>query len=662
MFSRRQFLLGSVAVLASLGEFQADVLAKVGNKRQLVAKGPHILAKNYWSPAISADFVGSLEGGICCIVDQFGRLAIVDLSSPSADKGTACVLSELSGLGAKVLNFCTYGKRAVALVAKSGKDESEKKLALVVINLTPLNAPSVVAREDLSGIAEATHMSAFQDLIALCGTSGAGKDLLTVFTIGKGKSPSISQAGRLELESPFDAIDLQDRLLVGLHGGEKSRLSLIKLNNAQTPQVQAVLDLDGSYTQLGRYRDLVLVAGQSDDQSAELKLVALRPKPNVVAQSALASARQVTQVLGQKDSFLVLGENSEGPELVTITVDKNALREQTPFLLCSSAEDKGGARTLAANARVAFVGNGWSGVQTVNFTRSGLSLGPGYTIPRLPASGLASWANLVVLASADLKLYDISQPAKPGLRKVTSPESAIRAITGAGSFVLCLGKDEVQLRKFEALETVITTHAVKGRQLCFDQVQKIAYIVRDENKKTVAQQLKTYSNALIAGLSLELGPSYSRVFADGGELLVGGLNDLSLYTVSEGAKLVGSRHFENFAVRDFSTYGDYIYATAIDQQSRGFFLVLSKDEGELKSLGSIDLPHDGAALAVANDIVVATGRTPDGKDLLSIIKIASPSSPKIETSLPALESASFVSLKKDLAIVAGRGLEIVSLV
>jgi hypothetical protein len=662
MFSRRQFLLGSVAGLAYLGEFQGDVLAKVGNKRQVVAKGPHILAKNYWSPAISADFVGSLEDGICCIVDQFGRLAIVDLNNPSADKGTAYVLSELSGLGSKVLLFCTYGKRAVALVTKPGKDESEKKLALVLINLAPITAPSVVAREDLNGIAEATHMSISQDLISLCGTSSSGKDLLIVFTIGKGKNPAITQSGSVELESPFDAIDLQDRSVVGLHGGEKSQLSLIKLNNAQTPQVQAALDLEGNYTQLGRYRDLVLVAGQTADKSAELKLVSLRPKPNVVARSALTGARQVTQVLGQKDSFLVLGENSEGPELVTITVDKKALSEQNPLVLCSSAEDKGGARTLAANARVAFVGNGWSGVQIVKLTRSGLSLGAGYTIPRLPASGLASWGDLVVLASADLKLYDISQPTKPGLLKVTSPESAIKAITGAGSFVLCLSKDEVQLRKFEALETVITSHSVSGRQLCFDSVQKIAYIVRDENKKTIAQQLKTYSNALVDGLSLDVGPSYSRVFADGGELLVGGLNDISLYSVSEGAQLVGSRHFENLAVRDFSTCGDYIYVTAIDQQSRGFFLVLSKDKGELKSLGNIDLPHDGAALAVANDIVVATGRTPDGKDLLSIIKITSPSSPKIETSLPALESAAFVSLKKDLAIVAGRGLEIVSLV
>jgi hypothetical protein len=181
MFSRRQFLLGSVAGLAYLGEFQGDVLAKVGNKRQVVAKGPHILAKNYWSPAISADFVGSLEDGICCIVDQFGRLAIVDLNNPSADKGTAYVLSELSGLGSKVLLFCTYGKRAVALVTKPGKDESEKKLALVLINLAPITAPSVVAREDLNGIAEATHMSISQDLISLCGTSSSGKDLLIVF-------------------------------------------------------------------------------------------------------------------------------------------------------------------------------------------------------------------------------------------------------------------------------------------------------------------------------------------------------------------------------------------------------------------------------------------------------------------------------------------------
>jgi hypothetical protein len=106
---------------------------------------------------------------------------------------------------------------------------------------------------------------------------------------------------------------------------------------------------------------------------------------------------------------------------------------------------------------------------------------------------------------------------------------------------------------------------------------------------------------------------------------------------------------------------DFIVISAVDQSSKGFCLILSKDEKDLHVLGSADLPHDGAALAAYNRTAVAIGRAPDGKDLATFIDFKTPAAPKVISSLQTVEAASAVSMKEQVVIVAGRGMDLLSI-
>jgi hypothetical protein len=659
MFSRRHFLFGSVASLAYFGGI--PVFGKAAKKSSAILKGPHVLARQSWPPAISCDFVGTCEGGYCVIADQFGRMAIVDLLKAGQDGSAAHVLAELSGLGKRILDMSVTGRRALVLVSKAGTDAGDQQFALVAVSLSPITAPSVVATLLLTNFSEVTSLSSSLDLACVCGLSTGGENLIATYQVGRGKSLSVSQAGVLTLDSTFDDIDLQDRTLLGVHAGESPKLTVISLANPSVPQVRSSLTLSARYTAIGRFKDAALLAGVSEANSAvHIGLATFRQKPEIVAEAELTGCRSVNDVLGQKDVFLVLGENSEGRALFSVAVSKTDVTQQSVVPLGGSRDPGELTPRIAANPKLAFVGAGWNGVQAIKYSKTNLSVGTTYKIPRLPASGLASWANLIVLASADLKLYDISEPGKPSLKKAAILPTAIKAMTGAGSYILCLAKDEVQLRKFDDMDTPIASYKVSGRALCFDPLQQVAYVIRDEKKKAVAQQLKAYSNALMAADSFEIGDAYARAFAYGGKLLVGTVNDLYLYTVNGKLESLGTRHFDNFAIRDFTMTDNYIFATVVDQKSLGYFLVLSKDK-DLKLLGSIDLPHDGVAVAGAKDVVATVGRSSDGKDLVSIINVAFPGAPKITSSLPVIESASSITLKENIAIIGGRGLEIVSL-
>jgi hypothetical protein len=78
-------------------------------------------------------------------------------------------------------------------------------------------------------------------------------------------------------------------------------------------------------------------------------------------------------------------------------------------------------------------------------------------------------------------------------------------------------------------------------------------------------------------------------------------------------------------------------------------------------LGSVDIPHDGTAVAVQGKRAITAGRTPEGKSVAAIIDFSAPSAPKVVATIPVVESASAVSVKDRMAIVVGRGLELLSI-
>jgi len=260
-----------------------------------------------------------------------------------------------------------------------------------------------------------------------------------------------------------------------------------------------------------------------------------------------------------------------------------------------------------------------------------------------------------------LKLYDISTPEKLTLVTTAALTSTVRSIVGAGSYVVCLTKEQMTLRKMDNLANPVASTPALGQQVCYDKVEQRAYVLRDQTKTTSVTKYKLYSNDIVSEKTFDIPGSFVRGAANGGYLAVCGLNDISLFGLTEKADLIGTRHFENLAIRDIALLDNVIAASAVDQRSKGFLLLLSKDQKDLRVLGSVDLPHDGTALAAAKNRIVVVGQSGEGKDIATIFDISTPAAPKLVGNINAVEAASAVALKDQYGIVAGRGIEIISL-
>ncbi|MBX9772346.1 MAG: hypothetical protein K2X29_13295, partial [Candidatus Obscuribacterales bacterium] len=255
----------------------------------------------------------------------------------------------------------------------------------------------------------------------------------------------------------------------------------------------------------------------------------------------------------------------------------------------------------------------------------------------------------------------ISKPEKPVMVGVTKVDSTAKSIAGAGSYVLCLSKDSLTLRKMDSIDSTVAEIKVNGQQVAFDSDKQKGYVLSAQPKKTTIFPIQTYSNTLTPDKSFDVEAGYRRLSAAGGYLLLSGLHDVALYTTTDNPELVGSRHFENLAIRDIALSEEYSIAAAIDANDKGFLLVLSKEGKELSLLGSTPLPHDAAAVAVANHKAVVCGKNAEGKDMASIIDFTTPSAPKEIASFPVVDAASAIAIRDNLAIVVGRGLEILSM-
>jgi hypothetical protein len=452
---------------------------------------------------------------------------------------------------------------------------------------------------------------------------------------------------------------------------ESSRLEYVSLVDPRTPQLRDSLNLDGDFKSMARIKDTVMVAGTAyggggaskGGSDCVAKLIALEPQPRAISHASLDPISTVLDSSAQRDHFVVLGEGGADRFVATLPFDKTRkiVREQVSPLPKKQGGGYGAKSSIVLNGKNAYVASGWTGVQILYNDGQNWQSMFEYTIPRLPASSIATWGNRAVLAGSDLKLYDIAEPDRPSLITTANLTAAVRSIVGAGSYVLCLAHDTISLRKMEQLETVIASAHVTGQQMCFDKVEQKAFVLNDQTKKTTVSKFKIFSNDIVNEKNFDLTGSFSRASAHGGYLAVCGLNDMTLYGLSEQADLIGTRHFENLGIRDLCLMDDFIVASAVDQKSKGFLLTLSKDQKDLRVLGSIELPHDGVALAAEKNRVVTIGRSADGKDAVTIVDISAPATPKILTTMGAVEAASAVAIKDKYAIVAGRGIEILSL-
>lgn len=671
MLSRRSFLLGTLLGLA--GSLETVNPRNAWSKQGKVAinAGPRPLSRQDWPPAILPDYIGLIEKGYCCFSDETGRMSIVDLRKPDSVKNQPRIIAELTSIGKKVVDFATSRERGYAIVI-TPNEQGDPQYMLVVLSFVPLQTPNVVSRLPLEKFSEATCVATSQDIICIGGLSKNQEHLVCIYRASsrQGRNPDATFLSSFTTELPIVRMDLQDKSLVVLENGRNvqgatvSQVDCVSLVNPASPELKKSLKTEGEYRCLARFRDSLLIAGSahSGATACEAKSISLGPIPHIVSTITLEPLNNVLDASAQKGRFVVLGDGIPGRAVISLTYDKalNLTREQALDL--SKQKGAYGPRgRIAIKDRTAYIASGWAGVQVLTSTRDGWAPSYIYTIPRMPVGSLATWGNMLVLAASSLQLYDISRPTKPSLVDSAELESSIKSMAGAGSYVICLGKDAVTLRQMEKLQEPVTSIKMIGQQLCFDQVRQSAYVLQDENNRTVIHQLKVYSDNLVKENSFELSNKFARVTSHGGYLLAGGLNEIALYGVTDKLELVGSRHFENLAVRDLAIDENNIFVTAVDRASKGFLLILSKNQKDLNVIGSIDLPNDGVALAVSGNKATIVGRSKDGKDTISIVDFSTPSAPKIITSMPAIEAASAVAIKDHLAIVAGRGLEIFNL-
>jgi hypothetical protein len=404
----------------------------------------------------------------------------------------------------------------------------------------------------------------------------------------------------------------------------------------------------------------------------------------------------IESAAAQKDRFLVVGRNKGERIVISLTIDKgrNLAREQV-LNIPAAKTDSGKSTSVVMRDLTAYVATGWSGVQLLTRAKEGWAIASSYSIPKLAAAGVAVWKDLVVLAGTELQLYHLGRPERPIMMSSAAPQQAIKAMVGAGSFIVCLSKDEISLRKMERLQTVITTSKLSANQLCFDGSLSRAYAIKFLEKTTKIQPVKLYSDKLELLKSFEVPGIFNRCQANKGQLMLGGLNDIVIYgprkaspetstesstsssseTASKQAtagsnqadgnnptlEQLSARHFENLAIRDIAFGDDVVVVTAVDQNSKGFFLVLQRYDKDLHVLGSIDLPHDGLAITCQGNRAVAVGRGLDGKDVASVINFEKTAAPQIIANLPVIEGVSAVAIRDQLAVLGGRGLEILSL-
>jgi hypothetical protein len=565
---------------------------------------------------------------------------------------------------------------------------------------------------------DVTTVAASASLVCVGGVATNGESTVAIYSeVKSGRASEPAYLSNFTTDAPVIKMDVQSKFLVVLAGSTSSVLQVINLNDPRAPELRKTLPLKGDFANMAVTGDTALVAGSFEMENGKkstgdvmiaVKSVGLSPIPHVVSQMPLDPLMSVTDVASTKGRFLVLGDTERDMTIVSMAVDKMGVlyreRDNDPPRLGARL---GQSCRLALRDKTAFVATGWSGLKVVSLTPTGWSTSYEYTVPRYAASSIASWKNSVVLAGSDLRLYDISQPHSPTLVSVTSLPSYSKNIVGAGSFLVCLLKDSLTLRKMATMKDVAATLSITGNELCFDPVQQKVYVlqtsgstttdqpgdqiaaanekpgakgkeseqmrqVKLERQKKLAKQVKearetrivkiqAYSNSLVSETTYKLDGVFTQASAYDGILLMSNLNDISLFDVTKDEpKLLGSHHFENLALRHGVVTKDHVLLTAVDQASKGFFLVLARDGNDMKVLGSTDLPNDARALAASKGRAVIIGQK-DGKDSAVVVDYKNDAAPQVVASMPGIEEAAAVTISDESAIMGGRGLEILSL-
>lgn len=654
MLSRRTFLAVSLGLL-----FQPiDALAARKKKKapEVKALGPRTLSREQWPPAIAPDFIAPVDKGYVLLSDQTGRMAIVDLKR---EEGPV-VIGELGGIGKKIVDLAATAQRAYAITLIDTGNESHYEL--VVISILPSTDPTILTRIPISYLTEPSVVAASGDLVALAGTSARGENQVVLYSMSprKRSDEGNGPAATLNFEFPVSRMEFNDKQLVVLHGNRQTtHLDVIGVGNPRNPERATTLKMDGNYSVLARSRDGIMVAGTNAQHHHEVKLVAVRPAPNIVATAALPFS-EVLDMSAQRGQLLVLGNQDRRISLLPFTIAKNSMNAGQSVSLPSGSRGVASKARISSREREAYIASDWGGVQVLSINKQGWQYLYSHTIPRLPAAAVAVGGNRAVLAGVEMKVYDITDPSHPQMISAVEPGSAIRAVAIANNFIVALSRDALTLRKLDKPSDLVASVKLNGQALAYDQVQHKAFVAGTKKDVTVLTPVRV-SGMLVAESEHELPGIFKHLSAENGIVLAAGLNNLALFRVGDTLESLGTRTFPNLAIRAVELKGDSAVITAIDSSSKGFLIVINTLNKDLTTIGSINLPQDAVALAVYAKQAVVVGRAAHGKDEASIVDLTNPTGPRVKVSFPVLEAASAVAIRDQLALVGGRGLEILSL-
>ncbi|MBZ0189685.1 MAG: hypothetical protein K8F91_25795, partial [Candidatus Obscuribacterales bacterium] len=422
-------------------------------KKTEVISGPHSLSRNSWAPAISPDFAGMIKKGYLCLADRYGRLSIVDLKKAGDPRHPPKVVAELTNLGKNVVSVSFDQIQAYVLISE--EKDNLKKNSLTTINLTKPEEPHIVSTVPLTQLKEVRALSGDRKMSIVAGTSCSDQEVVLVLN-GSSKA-SITEASLISTittKLPVVAMLYQGRQLTILStDGTDSRVDFIDLANKSAPRLIESIEQKGNFSQLSQNKNLIVIAGVTSEGNCEARSLSLKPAPHAIAGVKLDQLQFVLASAVQKDKYLLLGKSQDKLTLLSVSIDKhgNLIRSQEIDLGKNKAANFQTAQ-LVWDKKQLYVAAGWSGVKVLKSNRDSFSDQFTYAIPRLAASGIATWGKHAIVVGGELVRYDISEPQDPKIESRQALTSPIKSMVGAGSFLLCLTKGNLLLKKMSLLD------------------------------------------------------------------------------------------------------------------------------------------------------------------------------------------------------------------
>ena len=710
MWSRRKFIFSTLTGLGLWANLSAG--GALAFSRRLGKSANHneftLVVGEYWSPAIAGDFIGVFDGDLCCILDEFGRLVTANILPVALHSRIFPILGRVDNLGTKVLDFKVLPKSAIALVwnqtsgqpvgadsvppagpnrharlhrparahqlSKTDKGEEtgsqEGQFGLTMISLTQPRAPHIVATIDLPDYSELHTFALDRSFVCLAGVDTSGKNKVSLYKLKEGRKPQLELLASVMPNAAIKNIILADRNLLIVQDTPTRKVSVVDISDIYHPEIVRTVELPGEDSQLVCCGSLFALS-QLEESSCVVKIGNVKDFPQAISTSKIKSLRSVDSMAMNEQCLMVLGKSGEEGAVIPFSIDNNhKLSEHGKIKLAGPIDmDSDEMKSkLVLGKNNAFISSGWEGVQVLSTSRKGSwTASARFSVPKLPVAGLVAWSNYLILAGTDLRLYDLTRPEQPKLVNVSKLPTTLKQMIAAGSYILCLDKNGVTLRKAEAPQKILANLKMSAKQLSFDTQTKKAYLIQDAGKQDKDQQQSTkllqvnvYSDNLETGTVFTVADDAYCSSAHGGYLLVGSLNGLSLYKADQEIEQICKREFQNLAWREIILRDEKIFATAVDHNASGFFLTMSFDGSEISLLETIKIPHDGVALAVKDNQAFTVGQDINGRNLLVAIDLSDLAKPNIISVKPVLESASSVTLTNNLAIVSGRGFEIFS--